>query len=223
MKKTIYSLSAIALQLSALSTTSDQVVAQKAPTTPPPRIIEQKAPTTPQQTTAQSICSSNYSIEDLLPPPAGEDINSPLSYLEQQGFTQDEDGSWVCYVSDPKKQGRYYTLFKVQQVKGKLIATFFLDQGSLGQDNRSLDFFMAVIEKHTKTNQGNRQSIRRYLDAFLSLVKQGKIQPSNRGYLFDQPNRGFVIYHSLSSAKLQGTAITINIDITCQSGSCPTT
>lgn len=209
-----------------------------APTVPPPRntepnapipqrrSIQNNAPTAPGQTTAQRICASNSnsSIEDLLPPPAGEQINSPLSYLGQQGFTQDQDGSWVCYVSDAKKQGRYYTLFKVQQVNKKLVASSFLDQGALGegQDNRSLDFFMNVIENSTKTNQGNRQSIRRYLDAFISLVKQGKIQPSNRGYLFDQPNRGFVIYHSLNSAKLKGTAITINVDMYCKSGSCPT-
>jgi len=73
--------------------------------------------------------------------------------------------------------------------------------------------FLMLIENHTKTSQGNRQSIRRYLEAFMSLIKQGKVLPLRRGYLFDQPNRGFVLYHPITGGKLQGTALTINIDM----------
>ncbi|MBW4632014.1 MAG: hypothetical protein KME30_08965 [Iphinoe sp. HA4291-MV1] len=175
--------------------------------------IAQEMPTAPQQKTTQKICSSD-AVEDLLPPPVSQQSGSPLSYLAQQGFTQNPDGSWNCYMSDSRKQGRYYTLLKVQQINGKLVASSFLDGGILveGQDNRSLDLFMMLIEKHTKTNQGNRESIRRYLEAFFSFVKQGKVQLSNRGYLFDQPNGGVVIYHSVTGEKLKGTGITININ-----------
>ncbi|NJM69053.1 MAG: hypothetical protein HC862_01870 [Scytonema sp. RU_4_4] len=175
--------------------------------------IAQEIPTAPQQQTTQRICSSD-TVEDLLPPPVSEQSRSPLSYLAQQGFTQNPDGSWTCYANDSRKQGRYYTLFKVQQINGKLVASSFLDGGILveGQDNRSLDLFTMLIEKHTKTNQGNRESIRRYLEAFFSLVKQGKVQLSNRGYLFDQPSGGVVIYHPATGGKLKGTAITININ-----------
>ncbi|MBP5975814.1 hypothetical protein HW132_24510 [Brasilonema sp. CT11] len=174
--------------------------------------IAQQTPTVPEQQMTQKICSSD-AVEDLLPPAVSQESPSPLSYLEQQGFTQNSDGSWTCYVSDSRKQGRYYTLFKVQQVNGKLVASSFLDGGVLpeGQNNRSLDFFMMLIEKHTKANQGNRESIRRYLDTFFSFVKQGKVQLSNRGYLFDQPSGGVVMYHSVTGGKLKGAAITINI------------
>lgn len=238
MKIILNLLSVFALSVSALTATSDTVKAQSIPVPPsnPPAIdivpptppINPTAPSAPinptskpapinptpgQQKTTQKLCASN-SVEDLLPPPVGSSNNSPLSYLQQQGFRQEQDGSWACYVSDAKKEGRYYTLLRAQQNNGKLVASSFLDQGTLkeGQDNRSVDFFMTLIENQTKTNQGNRQSIRRYLESFISLVKQGKVQPSLKGYLFDQPNRGFVLYHPLSSGKLKGTAITINID-----------
>ncbi|MHC5831636.1 MAG: hypothetical protein ACYT04_90625, partial [Nostoc sp.] len=90
-----------------------------------------------------------------------------------------------------------------------------LDEGSLiqGQENRSLDFFMMLIQHHLNTSQENRQGIRRYLEAFVSLVKQGKIKPTRRGFLFDQPNRALVLYHPLSSGNLKGTGITINISL----------
>ncbi|WP_017315270.1 hypothetical protein [Mastigocladopsis repens] len=174
--------------------------------------IAQETPT-PQQRTTQKLCSFD-AVEDLLPPTAAQQNRSPLSYLQEQGFTQNPDGSWVCYMKDDQKQERYYTLFKVQQVDGKLLASTFLDSGSLveGQEDRSLGLFMTLIENHTKTNQGNRQSIQRYLGSFISLVKQGKVPPSRRGYLFDQPNRGFVVYHPVTRGELQGTAITISIN-----------
>lgn len=174
--------------------------------------IAQETPTAPEQQKTQRVCSSD-SVEDLLPPPASLQSRSPLSYLGEEGFTQNSDGSWTCYVSDNRKQGRYYTLFKVQQINGKLVASSFLDGAILmeGQDSRSLDFFMMLIEKHTKANQGNRESIRRYLNAFFSFVKEGKVQLSNRGYLFDQPSGAVVIYHPVTGGKLQGAAITINI------------
>lgn len=177
-------------------------------------VTAQQVPTTSQQKTTQRICSFDI-VENLLPSPQSQQTHSPLSYLMQQGFVQDADGSWICYVSDPNQEWRYYTLFKVQQINGKLVASSFLDKGSLidGQDNRSLDLFMLLIENHTKTTQGNRQSIRRYLEAFMSLVKQGKVLPLRRGYLFDQPNHGFVLYQPLTKGKLQGTAVTINIDM----------
>lgn len=176
-------------------------------------VIAQETPTTPQQKMAQKLCSSD-AVEDLLPSPVNQKNGEPLSYLGQQGFTQNSDGAWVCYASDSRKQGRYYTLLKVQQINGKLIASSFLEGGMLveGQDNRSLDLFMTLIEKHTNTNQGNRESIRRYLESFFSLVKEAKVQPSNHGYLFDQPNNAVVIYHSITGEKLKGTAITININ-----------
>ncbi|BAY17926.1 hypothetical protein NIES21_37690 [Anabaenopsis circularis NIES-21] len=179
----------------------------------------QETPTIPQATT-QRICSLDP-VEDLLPPPQAKTSNSLFSYLAQEGFTQSKDGSWVCYVNDPKKEGRYYTLFKVQEQNGKLIGSSFLDGGTLieGQDNRTLDFFMKLIEHHLDGDQENRQSIRRYLESFISLVKEGKIAASRRGFLFDQPNRALVLYHTLgtsedtSTGKLKGTAITLNIQI----------
>lgn len=176
-------------------------------------VIAQETPRTPQQKTTQKLCSSD-AVEELLPPLVSQKSGEPLSYLAQQGFTQNSDGAWVCYVSDSRQLGRYYTLLKVQEINGKLVASSFLESGMLveGQDNRSVDLFMTLIEKHTKTNQGNRESIRRYLESFFSLVKQAKVQPSNRGYLFDQPNSAVVIYHSVTGEKLKGTAITININ-----------
>ncbi|MBW4671671.1 MAG: hypothetical protein KME60_30655 [Cyanomargarita calcarea GSE-NOS-MK-12-04C] len=182
--------------------------------------FSQEAPTASGTEIKQKICSFD-AVESLLPPNSKEQSSSPISYLSQQGFTQSNDGSWVCYVNDPKKEGRYYTLLKVQEIDGKLIASSFLDQGNLieGQENRSLELFMFLIQNHTKTNQGNRQSIRKYLESFISLVKQGKVQPSRRGYLFDQPSRSFAIYHPLGSGELKGTAITININSLSKLGS----
>ncbi|ARV58659.1 hypothetical protein BZZ01_08415 [Nostocales cyanobacterium HT-58-2] len=176
--------------------------------------IAQEISTAPQQKTTHKLCSSD-AVEDLLPTPVSYKSASPLSYLAQQGFTQNLDGSWACYVSDSRKHGRYYTLFKVQERNGKLLASSFLDDGILvdGQDNRSLELFMMIIEKHTNTNQGNRESIRRYLESFFSLVKQEKVQATARGYLFDQINGGVVLYHPVTGGKLKGTGITININL----------
>ncbi|MBU7586768.1 MAG: hypothetical protein KAF91_28570 [Nostoc sp. TH1S01] len=175
----------------------------------------QETPTEPQPTT-QRICSLDP-VEDLLPPPQAKASHSLFSYLAQEGFTQSKDGSWVCYVNDPKKEGRYYTLFKVQELDGKLIGSSFLDGGNLieGQENRTLDFFMKLIEHHLNGDEENRQSIRRYLESFISLVKQGKIKASRRGFLFDQPNRALVLYHTLNQGggELKGTAITLNLQI----------
>ncbi|MEH1951479.1 MAG: hypothetical protein V7K77_31680 [Nostoc sp.] len=220
---------AIVLQVSALAAMSSMAMSDDKPfrvntqqtpavyprkTTQPFRVNTQQVPVPavyPQKTT-QRICSLDP-IEDLLPPPQTKTSNSLLSYLAEQGFTQNKEGSWVCYANDPKKEGRYFTLFKVKQVNSRLIASSFLDEGSLiqGQENRSLDFFMTLIEHHTNTTKENRQGIRRYLQAFVSLVKEGKIKPTRRGYLFDQPNRAMVLYHTLSSGNLKGTGITINI------------
>ncbi|MEH2028846.1 hypothetical protein [Nostoc sp.] len=199
---------AIALQVSLLAVMSSMAMADDRPLLV--RIRENHAVS--QRKTTQRICSLDP-IEDLLPPPQTKTSNSLLSYLAEQGFTQNKEGSWVCYANDPKKEGRYFTLFKVKQVDNRLIASSFLDEGSLiqGQENRSLDFFMMLIEHHTNTTQENRQGIRRYLEAFVSLVKQGKIKPTRRGFLFDQPNRALVLYHTLSSGNLKGTGITINI------------
>lgn len=175
--------------------------------------IAGEAPKTAPEKTVQRICAFD-AVENLLPPVQNQQNQSSLSYLAQQGFTQNPDGSWSCYASDPRKQGRYYTLFKVQQVDEKLVATSFLDEGGLmeGQDNRSLELFMLLIQNHTKANQGNKESIQKYLEAFISLIKQGKVQASRRGYLFDQLNRGFVLYHPIAGEKLKGTGITININ-----------
>jgi hypothetical protein len=199
---------ALILQVSALAAMSNMAMSNEKPAP----IYIQKTPAVPQQTTTQRICSLDP-IEDLLPPPQTKANNSLLSYLAQQGFTQNQEGSWVCYANDPKEEGRYFTIFKVKQVDNRLIASSFLDEGSLiqGQENRSLDFFMMLIEHHMNTTQENRQGIRRYLEAFVSLVKEGKIKPTRRGFLFDQPNRALVLYHTLSSGTLKGTGITINI------------
>ncbi|MEH2135294.1 hypothetical protein [Nostoc sp.] len=203
---------AIVLQVSALAAMSSMAMSDdkplRVPTQETPIISQQKTKTT------HRICSLDP-IEELLPPPQNKANSSLLSYLAEQGFTQNKDGSWICYANDPKKEGRYFTMFKVKQVDGRLIASSFLDEGSLiqGQENRSLDFFMMLIEHHLNASQENRQGIRRYLEAFVSLVKEGKIKPTRRGFLFDQPNRALVLYHTLSSGNLKGTGITINISL----------
>ncbi|QLE51886.1 hypothetical protein FD724_30130 [Nostoc sp. C057] len=199
---------AIALQASVLAAMSSMAMSADKPL----RLRIQEAAAVSQRKTTQRICSLDP-IEDLLPPPQTKGNNSLLSYLAEQGFTQNKEGSWVCYANDPKKEGRYFTLFKVKRVDNRLIASSFLDEGSLieGQENRSLNFFMMLIEHHLNTTQENRKGIRRYLEAFVSLVKQGKIKPTRRAFLFDQPNRGMVLYHTLSSGNLKGTGITINI------------
>ncbi len=199
---------AIAFQISAIAAMSTMAISDDKPL----RVYTQENPAASQLKTTQRICSLDP-IEDLLPPLQTKANNSLLSYLAEQGFTQNQEGSWVCYASDPKKEGRYFTLFKVKQVDGRLIASSFLDEGSLiqGQENRSLDFFMMLIKRHMNTSQENRQGIHRYLEAFVSLVKEGKIKPTRRGFLFDQPNRALVLYHTLSSGNLKGTGITINI------------
>lgn len=201
---------AIALQISAIATMSTMAMANDNPL----RVDTQETPTASQQKTTQRICSLDP-IDNLLPPVQTKASNSLLSYLAEQGFIQNQEGSWVCYANDPKKEGRYFTLFKVKQVDGRLIASSFLDEGSLiqGQENRSLDFFMMLIKRHTNTSPENRQGIHRYLETFVSLVKEGKIKPTRRGFLFDQPNRGLVLYHTLSSGNLKGTGITINISL----------
>ncbi|WP_375500621.1 hypothetical protein [uncultured Nostoc sp.] len=201
---------AIALQISAIATMSTMAMANDKPL----RVDTQQTPAASQQKTTQRICSLD-SIDNLLPPVQTKASNSLLSYLAEQGFIQNQEGSWVCYANDPKKEGRYFTLFKVKQVDSRLIASSFLDEGSLiqGQENRSLDFFMMLIKRHMNTSPENRQGIRRYLEAFVSLVKEGKIKPTRRGFLFDQPNRGLVLYHTLSSGNLKGTGITINISL----------
>jgi hypothetical protein len=200
---------ASAFQTFAFTAMSCMAIAQKTPVQTP-----QEIPVVPLQKTTQRICSLDP-VADLLPPPQSQQSNSLLSYLAQEGFTQNKEGSWVCYVNDPKKEGRYYTLFKVLELDGKLIGSSFLESGSLieGQENRSADFFMTLIERHMNTTQENRQSIRRYLEAFISLVKEKKIEPSRRGFLFDQPNRGLVLYHTLTTGELKGTAMTINIQL----------
>lgn len=199
---------AIALQVSVLAAMSSMAMSADKPL----RLRIQEAAAVSQRKATQRICSLDP-IEDLLPPPQTKANNSLLSYLAEQGFTQNKEGSWVCYANDPKKEGRYFTLFKVKRVDNRLIASSFLDEGSLiqGQENRSLNFFMMLIEHHLNTTQENRKGIRRYLEAFVSLVKQGKIKPTRRAFLFDQPNRGMVLYHTLSSGNLKGTGITINI------------
>jgi hypothetical protein len=191
----------LALQVLALAALSHMAIAQETPTAPP-------------ETTTQRICSLDP-VESLLPPAQTKTSNSLFSYLAQEGFTQSKDGSWVCYVNDPKKEGRYYTLFKVQELNGKLVGSSFLDSGSLiaGQDSRTVDFFMKLIEHHIDGNQENRQSVRTYLESFISLVKEGKIKASRRGFLFDQPNRALVLYHTLNAGELKGTAITLNIQL----------
>ncbi|MCC5608626.1 hypothetical protein LC612_17980 [Nostoc sp. CHAB 5834] len=201
---------AIALQISAIAATSTMAMANDKTL----QVYTQEPPAASLRKTTQRICSLDP-IEDLLPPLQTKASNSLLSYLAEQGFIQNQEGSWVCYANDPKKEGRYFTLFKVKEVDGKLIASSFLDEGSLiqGQENRSLDFFMILIKRHTNTSPENRQGIRRYLEAFVSLVKEAKIKPTRRGFLFDQPNRGLVLYHTLSSGNLKGTGITINISL----------
>lgn len=204
-----------AFQVLILAAMSGIASAQETPSVPQPVITPQQTPVVPQVGTTQKICSLDP-VEDLLPSPQqNKQGDSVFSYLSQEGFIQNQEGAWVCYANDPKNEGRYYTLFKVQEVDGKLVGSSFLDGGSLidGQDNRSIEFFMTLVQRHMSANPENQQSIRRYLEAFVSLVKQGKIQPSRRGFLFDQPNRALVLYHTLSAGELKGTAITINIQL----------
>ncbi len=205
------------LPISTLFAMSSVAIAQELPSIPSPESQQQPIQLlpNPQQTVTERICALD-SVEGLLPSPQSKPSNSLFSYLAQQGFIQNQDGSWVCYANDPQNEGRYYSLFKVQETDGKFIASSFLDNGSLmeGQDRRSLELFMTLIEHHMNTSTDNRAGIRRYLSAFISLVQQKKIQPSRRGYLFDQPHRGLVLYHDLPTGKLQGTAITINLQST---------
>lgn len=202
------------LQVLTLAALSGVAFAQENPAVPQPLTTPQQTPAVPEVQTKQRICSLDP-VESLLPPTQQDKKSNVLSYLAQEGFTQNQQGAWVCYANDPKKEGRYYTVFKVQEVDGKLIGTSFLDGGTLieGQENRSIDFFMTLVERHMNASIDNQESIRRYLSAFVSLVKQGKIQPSRRGFLFDQPNRALVLYHTLSAGELKGTAITINIQL----------
>ncbi|MEH1838680.1 MAG: hypothetical protein V7L20_07900 [Nostoc sp.] len=201
---------AIAIQVSAIVAMSSMAMANDKPR----QVYTQETLAASLRKTTQKICSLDP-IDNLLPPVQTKASNSVLSYLAEQGFIQNQEGSWVCYANDPKKEGRYFTLFKVKQVDDRLIASSFLDEGSLiqGQENRSLDFFMMLIKRHMSTSPENRQGIRRYLEAFVSLVKEGKIKPTRRGFLFDQPNRGLILYHTLSSGNLKGTGITINISL----------
>jgi len=201
MRKITHLSRILAIQVLALAALSNMAIAQETPAAP-------------QESATQRICSLD-AVESLLPPAQTTTSNSLFSYLAQEGFTQSKDGSWVCYVNDPKKEGRYYTLFKVQELNGKLVGSSFLDNGSLieGQDSRTVDFFMKLVEHHMDGNQENRQSIRRYLESFVSLVKEGKIKASRRGFLFDQPNRALVLYHALSAGELKGTAITLNLQL----------
>lgn len=69
-------------------------------------VTAQDTQTSPQENTTQKICTSDP-VESLLPPLPGQtrSNNSILSYLAAQGFTQSEEGSWVCYVNDAKKRG----------------------------------------------------------------------------------------------------------------------
>ncbi|MUH00530.1 hypothetical protein F7734_52980 [Scytonema sp. UIC 10036] len=195
-------ISTLVLYVSAYVSTSNFATAQQAPTNPQQRM----------QTTPQKICS--FDVVDKLLPSTKETSNSLLSYLAQQGFTQTQDGSWVCYVNDPRKSGRYYTLFKVQQIDKKLVASSFLENDRMieEQDSRSLDLFLMLIQNHTSANPKNLLNIREYIETFITLIKQGKIKPSERGYLFNQPSRGFVFYNRLSQGQIKGTAITINLD-----------
>ncbi|MBD2438542.1 hypothetical protein [Nostoc sp. FACHB-110] len=184
--------------------------------------LAQQTPTAPPESTPQKICSLDP-VESLLPSTQSKTSNSLFSYLAQEGFTQNKDGSWVCYVNDPNKEGRYYTLFKVQEQNGKLVGSSFLDNGNLiaGQDTRTVDFFMKLVEHHTDGTSENRESIRKYLESFISLVKEGKIKASRRGFLFDQPNRALVLYHELSAGELKGTAITLNLQLANSTDSKP--
>lgn len=199
MKIIVHLASAFLLQVLGLAAMSGTTIAQET-------IV------IPQQQTTQKICSLD-AVADLLPTPPMQQSNAFFAYLAEEGFIQSEEGGWVCYVNDPTRPDRYYTLFKVQEQDGQLIGSSFLENGNLieGQESRSIDFFMTLVENHMNTSPDNRESVRRYLEAFVSLVKDEKIQASRRGFLFDQPNRALVMYHALSAGELNGTAITINI------------
>ncbi|HYW19239.1 MAG TPA: hypothetical protein VE956_07960 [Nodularia sp. (in: cyanobacteria)] len=199
MKIIVHLASALLLQVLGLAALSGTGIAQNT-------IV------IPQEQKTQKICSLD-SVADLLPALQNQQSNSSLAYLAEEGFIQSQEGAWVCYVNDPAKPDRYYTLFKVQEQDGQLIGSSFLENGSLieGQETRSIDFFMTLVENHMNTSPDNRQSVRRYLETFVSLVKDEKIGASRRGFLFDQPNRALVMYHALSTGELKGTAITINI------------
>lgn len=200
MKIIVHLASALVMQVLSLTAISSMTMAQET-------ILA------PEQPTSQRICSLNDPVANLLPPLSNQENNTFLNYLADEGFIQDEAGAWVCYVNDPNQSDRFYTLFKVQVQDGKLIGSSFLENGNLiqGQETRIIDLFMTLVGNHTSTSPQNRQSVKRYLESFVSLVQQQKIQASPRGFLFDQPNRALVLYHNLSGGELEGTAITINI------------
>lgn len=76
-------------------------------------------------------------------------------------------------------------------------------------------FTLSVSAFTAIPNQENRQSIyqsiQRYLEFFITLVKQKKVAISRRGYFLDQANRAVVLYHRVREGTLKGRA-TININ-----------
>ncbi|BAY42746.1 hypothetical protein SAMD00079811_03240 [Scytonema sp. HK-05] len=77
---------------------------------------------------------------------------------------------------------------------------------------RLLSAFTLSVSAFTAIpNQGNRQSIQRYLESFISLVKQIKVPLSRRRYLFDQSRTVVVLYDPVREGKLKSTPITTNI------------
>lgn len=82
---------------------------------------------------------------------------------------------------------------------------------------------MMLVERHMNPNQENRQGIRRYLEAFVSLVKQGKIKPTRRGFLLtNQTEHWSYITHShqeiLKVRESQSTFIYLRVEL--GSGEC---
>ena len=73
-------------------------------------------------------------------------------------------------------------------------------------------FTLSVCAFAAIPNQENRQSIQKYLESFMFLMKQRKVGPSRPGYLFDQLGGAVILYHPAIEGKLKGRAITININ-----------
>ncbi|WP_414588860.1 hypothetical protein [Scytonema sp. PCC 10023] len=74
----------------------------------------------------------------------------------------------------------------------------------------SVSAFAAI--PHQENRQSIYQSIERYLESFISPVKQKKVAILRRGYLLEQANRAVVLYHPVKEGTLKGRAITSNIN-----------
>lgn len=72
-------------------------------------------------------------------------------------------------------------------------------------------FTFSVSAFATIAHQKNRRNIQRYLELFISLVKQKKVAISRRQYFLKQLSGTVVPHHPIREGTLKGRAIAINI------------